>query len=59
MFVLTCLGFLYVDELIKHPSFRNLCCADIQFIVDSNDKKRFTIVEDDNKRLKIRDNQGH
>ncbi|XP_035829468.1 tRNA 2'-phosphotransferase 1 [Aplysia californica] len=53
-------GFLYVDDLLRHQDFRDTTIEQIQQIVDTNDKQRFTLETDnDTGRLKIRANQGH
>ncbi|KAL5008003.1 hypothetical protein ScPMuIL_013584 [Solemya velum] len=54
-------GFLYVDEILKRQqNLRNFRVEDVEGVVKSNDKQRFTLErEDGSGRLKIRANQGH
>uniref|UniRef100_A0A0B6Y796 2'-phosphotransferase n=1 Tax=Arion vulgaris TaxID=1028688 RepID=A0A0B6Y796_9EUPU len=53
-------GFLYVDDILKHSNFYPFSMEDVQNVVESNDKKRFTLELDSvTGRLKIRANQGH
>lgn len=53
-------GFVFVEELLAHPQFRSYCLEDVERIVATNDKQRFTLrrhLEDG--RLQIRASQGH
>lgn len=52
-------GFLWVDEILRRNEYRDFTEEDIKHIVKTNDKQRFSLVADDNGRLKIRANQGH
>ena len=53
-------GFLYVDEILKMPKMRGHTVAEIQIVVDTNDKQRFHLEpHPENGRLRIRANQGH
>ncbi|XP_059176464.1 tRNA 2'-phosphotransferase 1-like [Physella acuta] len=53
-------GFLYVDDILNSQDFQSVTVADIEQVVENNDKKRFTLESDaDTGRLKIRANQGH
>ncbi|GFO16981.1 tRNA 2'-phosphotransferase 1 [Plakobranchus ocellatus] len=54
-------GYLYVDDILRRKKFHMVVTVkDIHAIVDTNDKKRFTLViDEESKRLKICANQGH
>lgn len=53
-------GFLFVEDLLKHRDFSGVTEEQIQCIVDTNDKKRFTLeIDRDTGKLKICANQGH
>ncbi|XP_035695146.1 tRNA 2'-phosphotransferase 1-like isoform X1 [Branchiostoma floridae] len=53
-------GFLYVDEVLKHPQFKRYTADDVRQVVADNDKKRFALQEEEGTgRLQIRANQGH
>ena len=53
-------GFLYVDEVLSLPQLQNYTLDDVQRVVDTNEKKRFTIEpHPDNGKPRIRANQGH
>ncbi|XP_072102161.1 tRNA 2'-phosphotransferase 1-like isoform X4 [Mobula birostris] len=53
-------GFLPVDAILRHPQFRRYTVQDVQRVVDTNDKRRFTLHTDPaTGSLKIRANQGH
>lgn len=54
-------GYLYVDDILRKKKFHTVVLfEDIQAIVETNDKKRFTMVlEEETQRWKIRANQGH
>ena len=54
-------GYLYVDDILKRKKFHMVVTIeDVQAIVETNDKKRFTmILDEESQRLKIRANQGH
>lgn len=38
-------GFVILDDLLSRPDFKGLDLAKIQEIVDSNDKKRFEMIQ--------------
>lgn len=59
MFIMITGGFLWVDEILSRNEYRDFTVEDIKHIVETNDKQRFSLVTDDNGRLKIRANQGH
>ncbi|XP_043931672.1 tRNA 2'-phosphotransferase 1 [Protopterus annectens] len=53
-------GFLYVEEILCHPQYKRYSEADIQRIVETNDKCRFSLRKHPTDgRLQIRANQGH
>lgn len=54
-------GFMNVEEILKLKQFKNYNLSDIQRVVESNDKKRFTMrcKASDNNIWQIRANQGH
>ncbi|GFR86252.1 tRNA 2'-phosphotransferase 1 [Elysia marginata] len=54
-------GYLYVDDILSNRKFHTVVTKeDIQAIVETSDKKRFTLVQDEeNQRWKICANQGH
>lgn len=53
-------GFVAVDEILKHKSFRNYQLSDIQRVVAENEKQRFALRTDtETGILYIRANQGH
>jgi RNA:NAD 2'-phosphotransferase (TPT1/KptA family) len=56
-------GFVIVDDLMKTGRAKHYSLADLQFVVESNSKKRFEIVQFDGpegtKIWKIRAVQGH
>ena len=54
-------GYLYVDDILQKKRFHTVVTVeDVQAIVETNDKKRFTmILDEESQRLKIRANQGH
>ena len=53
-------GFLYVDEVLSLPQLRNYTLDDVQRVVDTNEKKRFTVEpHPENGKPRIRANQGH
>lgn len=51
-------GYILLEELLKQPEMKDLTIEDVQSIVDTNDKKRFTIKQE-NEQYYIRANQGH
>lgn len=51
-------GFILIDDLMKQPEMKNISFEIIQYIVDDNNKKRFTLKPDNNTNY-IRANQGH
>ena len=54
-------GYILLDDLMKQPEMKNLSFGTIQFIVNDNKKKRFTLKTDntDDNIYYIRANQGH
>lgn len=55
-------GFVSLDDVMKQSEMTEISIEDIQHVVDTNDKKRFTIEERTNgeyKKIYIRANQGH
>lgn len=53
-------GFIDVNKILRLKQFRNYSETDIQRVVETNDKKRFTLrYKNDNNTLQIRANQGH
>ena len=51
-------GFVYLDDLLKHHDFKNYKVSDIEKVVNSNDKQRFTLKKEGSKYM-IKANQGH
>ncbi len=51
-------GYILCDDILKIERFSNFTNDNIKDIVDTNDKKRFALKEENNK-LYIRANQGH
>ncbi|KAF9186236.1 hypothetical protein BGZ51_002184 [Haplosporangium sp. Z 767] len=53
-------GYVKIKDVLSHPKFKGYTLVDILTVVDTNDKKRFQILEDDhgNKEY-IRAVQGH
>ena len=51
-------GYVDLDSILRHQRFRGATRETIRRIVESNDKKRFTIVTE-NGVEKIKANQGH
>lgn len=51
-------GYALVDDLLRHKSLKGVTKQDVLRVVDSNDKKRFSICQHEAK-LYIRANQGH
>ena len=47
-------GFVDIEELLNHPTFRGYTKEQVELVTLHNNKKRFTIVEN-----RIRANQGH
>ncbi|CAG8566938.1 15079_t:CDS:10, partial [Acaulospora colombiana] len=55
-------GYVNVEELMGHPKFAGKTFKDIQFVVDNNDKQRFTLIQEIQDGVPvwlIRANQGH
>ncbi|KAK4469796.1 hypothetical protein MN116_007311 [Schistosoma mekongi] len=53
-------GYLYVDKILQLEPFQGVRVEDILRVVNSNDKKRYELLENpENGRLKIRAFQGH
>jgi len=51
-------GFVQGEDLLSHPKFKNISKAQIDDVVENNDKKRFELVEEGD-TWKIRAVQGH
>lgn len=51
-------GYIEIEEIKSLPQFKKYDLSDFQFVTKKNDKKRFTMKEEDNKWY-IRANQGH
>jgi len=51
-------GFIEVNELLKYNKLEGVTLQQIKEIVDTNDKKRFQLIEENNKWF-IRAVQGH
>jgi 2'-phosphotransferase len=53
-------GYILMSDLMLQPEMKDISIEDIKFIVENNDKKRFSLKEDLNtNKLYIRANQGH
>ncbi|XP_054258361.1 tRNA 2'-phosphotransferase 1-like isoform X2 [Macrosteles quadrilineatus] len=53
-------GFLAVEHVLKHKQFNGKCSVkDIEHIVMSDAKKRYTLRTDANGKLEVKANQGH
>lgn len=53
-------GFLWVDDILRRNEYQDFTFDNIKHVVDTNDKKRFSLVRDESTgRYKIRANQGH
>ena len=52
-------GFVDVEELISHPTMRNLTREDIEIVVSQDMGKRYEIVEGNEGRLHVRAVYGH
>lgn len=52
-------GFVYVNEILTCPGYRNVFEKDIIRIVETNEKRRFHLKLDKYKNLMIGANQGH
>ncbi len=51
-------GYVLVKDLLALPKFKDVKYDDIKYVVDNNDKKRFSLKEQNGKYY-IRANQGH
>ena len=51
-------GYISLDDIKKLPKFNKYSFDDIKYVVDTNDKKRFALKQEDEKWY-IRANQGH
>ena len=51
-------GWIKLNDILKCSEFKNITEEDIMYIVDNNDKKRFSI-EYRNSIIYIKANQGH
>ena len=52
-------GYVYIEDLLKHDSFKNVSYETIKEIVDKNNKKRFALETEKNGKVKIKACQGH
>ncbi|CAG8570111.1 14719_t:CDS:2, partial [Cetraspora pellucida] len=55
-------GYVKLDDLLRLPKFKGTTFDDIEFVVDNNDKKRFTLTQETYDGVSswwIRANQGH
>ena len=53
-------GFLWVDDILGRNEYKAFTFDHIKHVVDTNDKKRFSLVKDESTgSYKIRANQGH
>lgn len=52
-------GFLAVSTVLARPQFRGYTAADVRRVVETNDKQRFSLLDDPDRGLLIRANQGH
>lgn len=54
-------GYVFVDEVLRHPTFANkYTIDDIQQCVDTNEKKRFGLkIDEETGKVMIRAHQGH
>ena len=53
-------GTLSVDELLTYKKLKGVKLADVQRVVEANDKQRFQLLQDEGKdEWRIRANQGH
>ncbi|XP_030224279.1 tRNA 2'-phosphotransferase 1 isoform X1 [Gadus morhua] len=53
-------GFLYVEDLLRHPQFHSYTLDDVERVVAIDEKKRYKLSpHPENGRLQIRANQGH
>ena len=53
-------GYVLLKQVLRLGEFRGFTVADVQRVVQSNDKQRFGLVfDEDRKEFKIRAHQGH
>jgi len=53
-------GYVFVDDILQHPTFRHYTIDDFQQCVDTNEKKRFGMkIDDETGKYLIRAHQGH
>ncbi|ORZ35288.1 KptA family-domain-containing protein [Catenaria anguillulae PL171] len=53
-------GYVQVSDLLAHNKFKNYTLADLQAVVNNNDKQRFTLTHDpDTDTWRVKANQGH
>uniref|UniRef100_A0A061RJ36 2'-phosphotransferase n=1 Tax=Tetraselmis sp. GSL018 TaxID=582737 RepID=A0A061RJ36_9CHLO len=52
-------GYVKLDDLLKIPSFSGVSLSSVRQVVESNDKQRFSILQEPGGALFIRANQGH
>ncbi|CAF0758885.1 unnamed protein product, partial [Didymodactylos carnosus] len=52
-------GYVYVSDVLKHPSFQSYTLDDVHKCVETNEKKRFGLKTDEQGQEMIRAHQGH
>ncbi|KAG2181601.1 hypothetical protein INT44_008416 [Umbelopsis vinacea] len=52
-------GFIKVQEILNRPKLKTYTFEDIKYVVDTNDKQRFNLKQDEDGCWWIRANQGH
>ncbi|KAK6999767.1 tRNA 2p-phosphotransferase 1 [Biomphalaria glabrata] len=53
-------GFLFLDDILQLQDFHSVTVDEIKHVVETNDKKRFTLETDlESGKLRIKANQGH
>jgi len=53
-------GYVDVDVILRHRNFRGVSFDDLRHVVETNDKKRFTLRHDEQRKTwQIKANQGH
>lgn len=53
-------GYIPINDILKHRSLRGKCTLqEIEYIVATNNKQRFTLRKKENGEFEIRANQGH
>ncbi|GAB5592938.1 tRNA 2'-phosphotransferase [Umbelopsis nana] len=52
-------GYILVNEILNRPKLKAYTFEDVQYVVDTNDKQRFRMQQDEAGAWWIRANQGH